>query len=230
MTRITKGNNGITKKYNAVSHKGVDIGWHNKEDDNVITAHSNGKVVSVVKNYNKTDKTGNSYGNYVKIKHNNGYYTLYAHLKYGSICINKGESVRKGQKIAVIGETGHCYGRHLHWEVRKPSDIRINPTPYIDADLPNDFSKGIYATLKQKYIRTSPEVINGNKNNKVHYDKITNLENKKKCVKDKEGYAKTKVGEKFELTEFTSDKKGNIWGRLQYSWICVQDSTGKQVK
>ena len=46
----------------------------------------------------------------------------------------------------------------------------------------------------------------------------------------KNGYAKTKVGVKFELTEFTTDKKGNIWGKLQYSWICVQDSTGKQVK
>lgn len=230
MTRITKGNNGITQKYNALTHKGVDIGWHNKEEDNIIIAHSSGSIVSVVKNYNKTDKSGNSYGNYVKIKHNNKYYTLYGHLKYGSVCVTKGERVVKGQQIAIMGNTGYSKGRHLHFEVRNKSDIRINPTPYINADLPNTWTKGTYTTLKAKYVRTSPEVINGANTNKVHYDKITNKVNKAKCYADKEGYAKTKIGEKFELTEFVSDSKGNIWGRLQYSWICVQDSTGNQVK
>lgn len=230
MTRITKGNNGITKKYNAISHKGVDIGWHNKEEDNTIIAHSSGVVVSVVKNYNKTDSTGNSYGNYIKIKHDNGYYTLYAHLKYGTISVAKGERVLKGQRIAVMGATGHCVGRHLHFEVRNKLDVRINPTTYINADLPNTWTKGTYTTLKSKYIRKTPEVINGEYNNKIHYDGITNKTTKAKCISDKQGYAKTKVGVKFELNEFVSDKKGNIWGKLKYDWICVQDNTGKQVK
>lgn len=225
MTRITKGNNGITQKY-SLTHRGVDIGWHNKEEDNIITAHSKGKVVSVVKSYNKTDKTGSSYGNYVKIRHDNGYYTLYAHLKYGSVCVAKGETVIKGQQIGIMGATGRATGRHLHFEVRNKKDVRIDPTSYINNDLPNTWTKGTYTTLKAKYIRTSPEVTD----NKVHYDKITNKTNKAKCFSDKNGFAKTKVGEKFELTEFTTDKKGNIWGKLKYSWICVQDKTGNQVK
>ena len=228
MTRITKGNNGITQKY-SLTHRGVDIGWHTREEDNIVTAHSRGTVVGLVKNYNKTDKSGHSYGNYVKIKHNNGYYTLYAHLKYGSVCVCKGEIVGKNQQIAIMGNTGYCGksgGRHLHFEVRNAKDVRVDPTPYINADLPNTWTKGTYTTLKSKYVRTSPEVAD----NKVHYDKITNKTNKAKCYADKSGYAKTKVGVSFELTEFVTDKKGNIWGKLQYSWICVQDITGNQVK
>lgn len=230
MTRVTKGNNGITQKYKPLTHKGVDIGWHTKESDNIITAHSSGTIVGVVKNINATYSSGNSYGNYVKIRHDNGYYTLYAHLKYGSVSVTKGERVIKGQQIAVMGNTGYSKGRHLHFEVRNKNDIRIDPTAYINADLPNTWTKGTYTTLKAKYVRNTPEVINGNNTNKVRYDGITNLTNKKKCYADKDGYAKTKIGEKFELTEFTTDLKGNIWGRLKYSWICVQDSTGKQVK
>lgn len=225
MTRVTKGNNGITQKY-SLTHRGIDIGWHTKESDNIITAHSKGKVVGVVKNYNKTDKTGSSYGNYIKIKHDNGYYTLYAHLKYGTVCVTKSETVIKGQQIAVMGNTGRSSGRHCHFEVRNKSDVCINPTPYLNADLPNTWTKGTYTTLKSKYIRTSPEVAE----NKVHYDKIDNKTNKAKCYADKNGYAKTKISVPFELTEFVSDKKGNIWGKLQYSWICVQDKTGNQVK
>ena len=229
MTRITKGNNGITQKY-SLKHRGVDIGWHNKEEDNIITAHSKGKVVAVVKSYNKTDKTGSSYGNYVKIKHDNGYYTLYAHLKYGSVCVAVGQTVIKGQQIGIMGATGRATGRHLHFEVRNKKDVRIDPTSYINGDLPNTWTKGTYTTLKSKYIRTTPEVINGDKPNKIHYNGITKKVTKDKCISDKDGYAKTKVGVKFDLKEFTTDSKGNIWGKLEFDWICVQDKTGNQVK
>ena len=157
MNRVTQGGNGITKKYNILLHRGLDIGYHSKpESDNNILAHSDGVVVGIVSNYNKTDKTGNSYGNYIKIKHNNGYYTLYAHLKYGTLKVKKGDTVKKGQAIAVIGETGHCNGRHLHWEVRDEKDVRINPTPYLNADLPNTQTTGgtyqVYDNVKKKWL------------------------------------------------------------------------------
>lgn len=232
MTRITSGNNGITQAYKKGIHNGVDIGWHNNEEDNKIIAHSEGTVVGVVKNISANYKTGNSYGNYIKIKHPNGYFTLYAHLKYGSVYVSVGQKVAKGQVIAVMGNTGHALGRHLHWELRNPSNVRIDPTNYINADLPNMFNweKGNYKMLKTKYIRNTPEVINTKKTNKIKLDNITNLENKKKCFKDSNGYAKTIIGETFELTDFKKDNKGNIWGKLKYSWICVQDSTGNQVE
>ena len=89
-----------------------------------------------------TIKTGDSYGNYVKIKHNDGYYTLYAHLKYGSVKVSIGDKVKKGQTIGYMGNTGRSTAAHLHFEVRNTKDKRINPTQYLNADLPN--TKVIY--------------------------------------------------------------------------------------
>ena len=139
MSRVTKGNNGITRGYSLL-HRGVDIGWKGGENDFVL-AHSDGKVVFLQKGQkHNTKATGNaSYGNCVKIKHDNGYYTLYAHLEYTSV--RKGQRVVKGQSIGYIGQTGKAFGKHLHFEVRNTKDVRINPIKYIDADLPNNSNK-----------------------------------------------------------------------------------------
>lgn len=138
MSRLlkTKGNK-ITQKYKADTHKGIDLVGTGSTTDYII-AHSAGTVVGVRADYKTTDKTGNSYGNYVKIKHSNGMYTLYAHLKYGSVTVKSGDKVSKGQVIGYMGSTGHSTGAHLHWEVRNTSDVRIDPTAYLDADLPNN--------------------------------------------------------------------------------------------
>lgn len=55
------------------------------------------------------------YGNYIKISHNNGTETLYAHLSTRSV--GSGESVSKGQFIGYMGTTGRSTGCHLHFEV-----------------------------------------------------------------------------------------------------------------
>lgn len=57
------------------------------------------------------------YGNLVKINHNNGYVTYYAHLN--SINVNVGDPVKKGNVIASLGNTGRSTGPHLHFEIRK---------------------------------------------------------------------------------------------------------------
>lgn len=223
MSRITSGNNGITQKYKKLTHKGVDIGWHSNENDNKVIAHSDGIVEKVVKNYNKTDKTGSSYGNYVLIKHNEKFKTRYAHLRYGSVCVSKGEKVKKGQVIGVIGETGHCIGRHLHFEVIK-NGVRIDPTPYIKTDLPLWEIGKTYTSLKGKYVRKSPKVAT----NKVLYKNI-DISKDKYCP-DKSGYAKTRIGVSFKFTDYKTDSKGNIWGKLNTCWVCVEDSSGAQFK
>lgn len=155
MSRIlkTKGNL-ITQKYKANTHKGIDIVGKGYTTDYVV-AHSDGEVVSVRSNYKTTDKTGSSYGNYVKIKHNNGYYTLYAHLKYGSVKVKKGDKVKKGQVVGYMGATGRSTGVHLHFEVRNTNDVRINPTSYINADLPSSstvITYQAYDGVKNKWL------------------------------------------------------------------------------
>lgn len=138
MSRVLQGkDNVITNKYNSKTHKGIDLVGKGYTITNII-AHSNGEVVSLRTSYNKTDKTGNSYGNYILINHDNGYYTLYAHLKYGSIKVKKGTKVLKGEVIGRMGATGRATGVHLHFEVRNSKNERINPTPYINDNLPTD--------------------------------------------------------------------------------------------
>lgn len=136
MSRVLQtGENQITQGYSAGSHDGVDLVKKTNELD-TITAHSAGTVVLVQSGYgNAPGSTGNaSYGNLVKIKHGNGTFTLYAHL--ASVSVNSGDSVSLGQAIGYMGNTGNSYGAHLHFEVRNTSDSRIDPTPYINADLP----------------------------------------------------------------------------------------------
>lgn len=143
MSRVFKNReNQITQGYKAGVHNGVDLVGYNMALDYIV-AHSDGTVVGVRSNYKTIDKTGVSYGNYVKIKHNNGYYTLYAHMSYGSVTVKNGDRVKKGQVIGYMGATGHTNGAHLHFEVRNTSDKFINPTPYINADLPSSTEKNV---------------------------------------------------------------------------------------
>lgn len=148
---VKDANKRITVKYGN-GHTGVDIGWRNNENENIVCAHSDGVVVGIVSNYNKTDNYGNSYGNYIKIKHDNGYYTLYAHLKYGSLKVKKGDKVKKGQAIAVIGETGRCNGRHLHFEVRDKNNNWIDPTPYLTKDFTQIITYQSYDLVKKMWL------------------------------------------------------------------------------
>ena len=124
----TKGNK-ITQKYKAGKHNGIDLVGTGSTLDYIV-AHSDGTVTAVRKDCNATYKTGSSYGNYVKIKHTNGYYTLYAHLKYGSVSVKVGDKVKKGQVIGYMGNTGHSFGAHLHWEVRNTKDVNRPYTIY----------------------------------------------------------------------------------------------------
>ena len=55
------------------------------------------------------------FGKYIKLVHPNGTETLYAHLS--KLLISEGEVVTKGQKIGLMGTTGHSTGCHLHFEV-----------------------------------------------------------------------------------------------------------------
>lgn len=137
MSRILKDKtNQITQKYGN-GHTGIDIvgkeGWPD------IVAHSDGVVVAAVDGRDRdlNAKGADSYGNYVQIKHPNGMYTLYAHLKKGSVKVKKGDNVPKAELLGTEGNSGVTYGPHIHFEVRNKDNYVIDPTPYIDADLPN---------------------------------------------------------------------------------------------
>lgn len=58
-----------------------------------------------------------SYGNFVRIKHANGYQTAYAHMNGFARGIKKGSRVHQGQVIGYVGTTGRSTGPHLHYEI-----------------------------------------------------------------------------------------------------------------
>ncbi len=61
-------------------------------------------------------------GNFVVIQHAANEYSLLAHLRRGSICVRPGERVRRGQKIAECGNSGHSTQPHLHFQVQDRQD------------------------------------------------------------------------------------------------------------
>lgn len=131
---LQKGKNRITQGYKD-THRAVDLGREHITGEPVI-AHTAGKVVFCQTGHkNNKGSTGNaSYGNCVRIDHGYGIHTLYAHLD--KVSVKNGDKVATGQVIGTMGNTGNSYGIHLHFEVRRDG-TRINPIPYLEADLPN---------------------------------------------------------------------------------------------
>ena len=106
-------------------HTGVDISGPVGEP---IYSTGNGKVTEI-----GFDFFG--YGNYIIIDHGFGYKTRNAHLK--SSLITMGRSVKRGEQIAIMGNTGRSKGPHIHYEViyrNRP----VNPLNYYNRDIESD--------------------------------------------------------------------------------------------
>ncbi len=87
-------------------HKGVDFA---APTGTPIYAGGNGIVEYVGWN--------GGYGKYIRIRHNNGYKTAYAHLSNYKKSISKGVRVNQGEVIGYVGSTGNSTGPHLHYEI-----------------------------------------------------------------------------------------------------------------
>ena len=86
------------------------------------------------------------YGQKVTINHGFGYKTVYAHLSKS--LVRQGQNVKRGEIIALSGNTGVSTGPHMHYEVHK-NNVIVNPTAYFfDGTNPDKF-----ITIK----KTSPE-------------------------------------------------------------------------
>ena len=149
----------ITNEYNT-DHKAIDIVASDRSETNIIALES-GTVTTVVNNIKSTNhksKGLDTYGNYVKIKQDNGKTALYAHMKYGSIKVNKGQYIEKGTVIGTIGETGNAYGKHLHLEIQTSNNIKENPIISLNTQVDNP-------SVTEKQTKNIPTSQNSNQNN-----------------------------------------------------------------
>ena len=95
-------------------HYGVDLA---NRTGTPIKATMAGRVVAV----------GNQvrgYGNYVVVKHNHGYQSLYGHLS--TIEVSQNQYIAQGQRLGLMGNSGRSTGSHLHFSLYK-NNVPVNP-------------------------------------------------------------------------------------------------------
>jgi murein DD-endopeptidase MepM/ murein hydrolase activator NlpD len=101
-------------------HEGIDIAV---PAGTPIRAADAGTVVLM-----QSESESGGYGNFTCIDHGGGLQTCYAHQS--SFAVSAGQSVSQGQVIGYVGCTGHCYGDHLHFEVRV-GGVPTDPLGYL---------------------------------------------------------------------------------------------------
>lgn len=92
-------------------------------------------------------------GNYVLIKHGEGLFSLLAHLKNGSICVNAGDRVTVGQKIGQCGNSGNSSSAHLHYQLQS-SDVFSRFTKNYGQE---DVAKGLKVSFTNIKVRRDGE-------------------------------------------------------------------------
>jgi murein DD-endopeptidase MepM/ murein hydrolase activator NlpD len=98
-------------------HEGVDIA---APSGTPIVAAASGSVIYA--------SWMSGYGNLVVVDHGGGLATAYAHLS--GYAVGAGQGVAQGQTVGYVGCTGHCYGPHLHFEVRV-NGSPVDPLGYL---------------------------------------------------------------------------------------------------
>lgn len=66
--------------------------------------------------------TMDNWGNYISINHGYGFYSLYAHLKEGSVKLSEGDYIKMGEKIGQVGNSGRSFVPHLHFQAQAAVD------------------------------------------------------------------------------------------------------------
>ena len=118
-------------------HQGLDL---IAPQGDPVFAVADGTVTDVI-------KSRKGLGNVVEVTHAGGYVTRYGHL--ADIAVSKGQTVKKGKKIAYVGISGNSFAPHLHYEVLKDG-VYLDPVDFFYASVTPDE----YANIKFMASRT----------------------------------------------------------------------------
>ena len=108
---------GENSRVRSTSHTGLDIAASTGTPIKVVAS---GTVIFAAEK--------GSYGKVVKVEHENGVQTWYAHCS--KLYVKKGDKVSAGETIAAVGSTGNSTGSHLHLEIRI-NGTAVNPQKYL---------------------------------------------------------------------------------------------------
>ncbi|MFR9603651.1 MAG: M23 family metallopeptidase [Rikenellaceae bacterium] len=120
-----------------IMHKGVDFGG-TKGDP----IYATGDAVVEFTEYGQRSK---GYGQQILLNHEFGYKTRYAHLS--KRLVQKGDTVRRGDIIGEMGNTGGSVSSHLHYEVIYKGNV-VNPVNYFNRNMTNDEYREIIEQLQ----------------------------------------------------------------------------------
>jgi len=143
--RIAQGNHGkFSHGEGSQNDYAVDFAC---PEGTPIAAAREGVVVGIRQDYTEggTDEKYKSQGNYVIIRHTDGTYAEYYHLKHNCVQVRLGDSVQAGQIIALSGATGYAAGPHLHFAVFENIDGNHRITLPVHYRTP----QGVLAELKE---------------------------------------------------------------------------------
>ncbi|TVR75266.1 MAG: M23 family metallopeptidase [Marinilabiliales bacterium] len=119
-------------------HEGMDFTAPRGTD---VYATGNGVVARVI-----NDRSRRGYGTFVDIDHGYGYRTRYAHLD--RVLVRRGQEVKRGDVIGLVGNTGASTAPHLHYEVIK-NNRPVDPVNYFYGDLsPEEFDAMIEMSMQ----------------------------------------------------------------------------------
>jgi len=102
-------------------HKGMDF---TAPKGTPVYASGNGKIYRA--------QRSSTFGKVIYIDHGYGYKTIYAHLS--KMVVKRGETIKRGDLIGYVGNTGLSVAPHLHYEVHK-NDVALNPINFYYGDL-----------------------------------------------------------------------------------------------
>lgn len=139
-------NSVVTQNYSQHVQRAEEHGWCSKPGDcpsgiyyyggidwgvpngTPVKAAADGAVIKV------EDQGGAGYGLHVRIQHDEGYLTIYGHLREAGSDrpLRVGDVVRAGTVIGLSDNTGISTGPHLHFELRK-NGVPVDPSPYLVA-------------------------------------------------------------------------------------------------
>ena len=158
---------GYSSSYGKEYHKGIDI--HAVNDTTVYCAVSGtveethndcGHLNSYKEgapDYHKCNH-GNTFGNSVYIKGDDGLYYRYGHLKKNSIIVKPGQRVEAGQALATIGSSGFSKGPHLHFQVNKTASLS-SATVNVNKGIVYNYKNGPY--FKKENVYTTATIVSG---------------------------------------------------------------------
>lgn len=128
--RIGQGYAGSFSHQDAQNRYAVDFA---ADIGTPVLAAREGLVMQVESDFDRAGLNLEKYGgraNFVRILHDDGAMSLYAHLKIDGVLVRVGQRVRAGQQIGLSGNTGFTTGPHLHFAVQVNRGMRLESLPF----------------------------------------------------------------------------------------------------